>query len=155
MGVVLYEMLTGEVPFTGDSAVEIAMKQVNDAPPPQHAAQPADLAGLEQVVMRALAKDPALRFQSAREMADELERDAPRPGRLEDTQQATAVIGAAEATRVMAAGRGRDERDPARRGRPAAGAKRSALPWLLVLLLLARGRGRLRRLPAARRAATR
>ena len=44
MGVVLYEMLSGDLPFTGDSAVDIAMKQVSDPPPPLHSQQPARVA---------------------------------------------------------------------------------------------------------------
>src|ERR1700751_2861878 len=74
MGVVLYEMLTGEVPFTGSSAVEIAMKQGKEPPQPPSGKNRLITHGLEQVVMRALANAPALRFHSAREMADELER---------------------------------------------------------------------------------
>ena len=106
MGVVLYEMLTGEVPFTGSSAVEIAMKQVNEAPQPPSSKNRLITHGLEQVVMRALAKDPALRFHSAREMADELERTRRGLAVSQDTAQATAVIGAYEAgqaTSVMGA----------------------------------------------------
>ena len=131
MGVVLYEMLTGEVPFTGSSAVEIAMKQVNEAPQPPSTRNRLITHGLEQVVMRALAKDPALRFHSAREMADELERTRRGLAVSQDTAQATAVIGAYEATQatsVMGA------QPPA--GPPPPQAKRSAVPWLLVALLL-------------------
>ena len=131
MGVVLYEMLTGEVPFTGSSAVEIAMKQVNEVPPPPSSKNRLITHGLEQVVMRALAKDPALRFHSAREMADELERTRRGLAVSQDTAQATAVIGAYEAgqaTTVMGA------QPPA--GPPPPQAKRSAVPWLLVALLL-------------------
>jgi serine/threonine-protein kinase len=130
MGVVLYEMLTGEVPFTGSSAVEIAMKQVNEAPQPPSSKNRLITHGLEQVVMRALAKDPALRFHSAREMADELERTRRGLAVSQDTAQATAVIGAYEAgqaTSVMGA------QPPAP---PPPQAKRSAVPWLLVALLL-------------------
>jgi serine/threonine-protein kinase len=130
MGVVLYEMLTGEVPFTGSSAVEIAMKQVNETPQPPSSKNRLITHGLEQVVMRALAKDPALRFHSAREMADELERTRRGLAVSQDTAQATAVIGAYEAgqaTSVMGA------QPPAP---PPPQARRSAVPWLLVALLL-------------------
>ena len=56
---------------------------------------------MEQVVMRALAKDPALRFSSAKGMADELARVSRGQAASADTQQATRVIAAGEATRVI------------------------------------------------------
>jgi len=65
IGICLYEMVTGRIPFDGESAVTIALKQVNEAPvPPSHfsAAVPAPL---EDAVLRALAKDPAERFDDA------------------------------------------------------------------------------------------
>ena len=67
-------MLTGELPFNGDGAVDIAMKQVSDQPPSLRSRDRLVTPELEQVVMRALAKDPALRHSSARAMADELRR---------------------------------------------------------------------------------
>jgi hypothetical protein len=70
-GIVLYEMLAGRPPFTGDSAVEVAMRHVQEAPPPLPPATPESLV---RVVRQALAKDPAARFQSAAEMADALAR---------------------------------------------------------------------------------
>jgi beta-lactam-binding protein with PASTA domain len=139
LGVVLYEMLTGEVPFTGSSAVEIAMKQVNDQPVPPSRKNRLISPALEQVVMRALAKDPSLRFRSAREMADELDRTRRGLGVSQDTQQATAVIGAyeaAQATGVMGAGQQTAVMGAQGGGPPPAQPKRSALPWILVLLLL-------------------
>jgi serine/threonine-protein kinase len=138
LGVVLYEMLTGEVPFTGSSAVEIAMKQVNDRPVPPSRKNRLISPAIEAVVMRALAKDPAVRFRSAREMADELDRARRGLGVSQDTQQATQVIGAyeaAQATQVLG-GAAPTTVMPPPTGPPPAQPRRSALPWILVLLLL-------------------
>ncbi len=67
VGVVLYELLTGSVPFEGESAVTIALKQVSDEPVAPSVRNPKVSPALDAVVMRALAKDPAARFQSADE----------------------------------------------------------------------------------------
>ncbi len=137
LGVVLYEMLTGEVPFTGSSAVEIAMKQVNERPVPPSQKNRLVSPAVEAIVMRALAKDPSMRFRSAREMADELERARRGLGVSQDTQQATQVIGAyeaAQATQVMGAAPTGVMPPPG--GPPPAQPRRSALPWILVILLL-------------------
>jgi beta-lactam-binding protein with PASTA domain len=76
VGVVLYELLTGKVPFTGESPVEIAMKHLSDTPPPPSELNPDVPEDLDKIVMRALAKDPARRYQSAQEMDADLERIA-------------------------------------------------------------------------------
>jgi serine/threonine-protein kinase len=67
IGVILYELLTGVVPFDGDTAVAIAFKQVSAQPLPPSAVNPAVPAALDQIVLRALAKDPAARYASAEE----------------------------------------------------------------------------------------
>jgi tetratricopeptide (TPR) repeat protein len=69
VGVVLYEMLTGEVPFRGGYPEAIAHAIKHDAPAPIRATVPEVSEGLEQLVFRALHKDPAVRLQSARELA--------------------------------------------------------------------------------------
>jgi eukaryotic-like serine/threonine-protein kinase len=65
IGVMLYEALTGRVPFEADSAVAIAMKQVSHTPQRPSSINPAVSPALDAVVMRALEKDPGQRFQSA------------------------------------------------------------------------------------------
>ncbi len=65
IGVILYELLTGVVPFEGESAVAIAFKQVSAQPRPPSELNPALPASLDAVVMRALAKDPAARYSDA------------------------------------------------------------------------------------------
>jgi serine/threonine-protein kinase len=73
IGVMLYELLTGQVPFAGDSAVAIALKHVSDVPVPIGQLRPDVHPALEAAVMRALAKDPAHRWRSAEEFAAALE----------------------------------------------------------------------------------
>jgi beta-lactam-binding protein with PASTA domain len=65
VGVILYEALTGRVPFEADSAVAIAMKQVSTAPQRPSSIAPNVSPALDAVVMRALEKDPGQRFQNA------------------------------------------------------------------------------------------
>lgn len=72
LGVVLYEMLTGRLPFGGDSAVAVAMKHVTEDPPPPRHYNPQIPPQLEALVLRTLAKDPAQRPQSALEFAQQL-----------------------------------------------------------------------------------
>jgi beta-lactam-binding protein with PASTA domain/predicted Ser/Thr protein kinase len=73
IGIILYEMLTGRVPFEGESAVTIALKQVGEAPVPPSQLNPAVPPALEAVVLRALEKDPARRFGDADEFIAALE----------------------------------------------------------------------------------
>lgn len=65
IGVILYEALTGRVPFEGESAVAVAMKQVSQAPLRPSSINPRISPALDAVAMRALEKDPGQRFQSA------------------------------------------------------------------------------------------
>jgi eukaryotic-like serine/threonine-protein kinase len=65
VGIILYEMLTGRVPFEGESAVTIALKQVSEQPVAPSQLNAAVSPQLEAVVMRALAKDPAARYPDA------------------------------------------------------------------------------------------
>jgi beta-lactam-binding protein with PASTA domain/predicted Ser/Thr protein kinase len=74
LGVVLYEMLIGRPPFTGDSPMAIAYKQVNATPPAPSSANPDVPPELDAVVMRALSKNPANRYQTGLEFAEDLER---------------------------------------------------------------------------------
>ncbi len=73
IGVMLYEMLAGRLPFEGDSAVAIALKHLSEQPAPLSQLRPDVHPALEAVVMAALAKDPERRWQSAEEFAEGLE----------------------------------------------------------------------------------
>jgi serine/threonine-protein kinase len=73
VGIILYEMLTGRVPFEGESAVTIALKQIGEAPVPPSAYNPQIPPALEAVILRALEKDPARRFADADDFIAALE----------------------------------------------------------------------------------
>ena len=72
-GVVLYEMLTGRVPFVGDTPVSVAMQHINSIPPPITDFNPNVPPSVVAVVMRSLEKSPKKRYQSAWEMATALQ----------------------------------------------------------------------------------
>jgi eukaryotic-like serine/threonine-protein kinase len=77
VGIILYEMLTGRVPFEGESAVAIALKQVSEPPVPPSQHNPQVSPALEAVVLRALEKDPTRRFGDADEFIAALEHANP------------------------------------------------------------------------------
>ncbi len=76
LGVVLYEMLTGRVPFDADTPMSMLGKHAYEPPPPPRSLNPDLPPAVEPVLLRALAKDPADRYQSASLMAEALERAA-------------------------------------------------------------------------------
>ncbi len=80
-GVLLYELLVGKPPFTGDSPVAVAYQHVQEAPIPPSQLNPDLPAGFDAVILTALAKDPAARYQTAEEMKADVDRlasgDAP------------------------------------------------------------------------------
>jgi len=73
IGVMLYELLTGRLPFNGDSAVSIALKHMSEPPPPMSQGGVRIEPNLEAVVLGALAKDPAARWQTAEDFVAALE----------------------------------------------------------------------------------
>ncbi|MHB8964341.1 MAG: Stk1 family PASTA domain-containing Ser/Thr kinase [Coriobacteriia bacterium] len=74
LGVTLYEMVTGRVPFDADTPVAVALKQVNEDAVPPRRVRPSIPASLEAVIMRSMRKNPAERYDSAAEMRDDLKR---------------------------------------------------------------------------------
>jgi serine/threonine-protein kinase len=97
IGIILYELLTGKVPFEADSAVTIALKQVSEAPIAPRRLNPAVTPELETVVLRALMKDPRERFSDADEFIAALEAAAsriPSPAAIAAAEAAAGAIGA-------------------------------------------------------------
>src|SRR4051794_7725615 len=90
-GVILYEALTGRVPFEGESAVAVAMKQVSETPQRPSSINPQVSPALDAVVMRALEKEPGNRFQSADAFIAALDQAMREPG----VAQGTAAFAAA------------------------------------------------------------
>lgn len=68
VGVMLYEMVTGTLPFSADSPVSVALMQIHNTPRPPRALCPELPLGLQRIILRAMEKDPDRRYQSAREM---------------------------------------------------------------------------------------
>ena len=73
LGVVLYEMLTGRLPFVAENAVSVALMQLQANPAMPRDVNPSIPRGLEQITMKAMEKNPVNRFQFAGEMLDDLE----------------------------------------------------------------------------------
>ena len=73
VGVMLYEMITGKLPFEADNAVSVALMQLQAKPVMPREVNPSIPRGLEQITMKAMEKNPVDRFQSAGEMLDDIE----------------------------------------------------------------------------------
>jgi serine/threonine-protein kinase len=151
LGVVLYELLTGKTPFEGETPVEIAMKHLSTVPKPPSKLRPEIPRELDMVVLRALAKNPDERYQSADEMEADLERVArgasvaaatvdtatqvlrrPAPAAVESATAATMIAPPASAgTRVLPPPPvvAEEEEYEERRGGP----HRPIWPWLVAI----------------------
>lgn len=73
LGVVLYELLAGRAPFHADTPMAAVLGHIQDAPPPLRPSRPDLPPGVEQVILQAMAKDPAARFRNANALARALE----------------------------------------------------------------------------------
>jgi eukaryotic-like serine/threonine-protein kinase len=96
LGIVMYEMVAGHPPFTGDNPVSIAYKQVHDAPTPLNRIVEGIPRPFEAIIAKLLAKDPKLRYPSAHALRDDLRR-------FRNGEQVQALVAAAAGTRPAAA----------------------------------------------------
>ena len=111
LGVVLYEMLAGKQPFAGDSPVAVALQHVEANAPSLRENAPSIPQAVDELVQKAMAKDPQQRFQSADEMLAAiraLEAGAPQPAAREATGEATAAVDRGDADLA----RGHNKRKP-------------------------------------------
>ena len=108
LGIVMYEAATGPVPFQGDDAITVALKQVNEQPKPPSQLNPAVDPSLESIILKCMQKNPADRFQTATELYHVL-RDY-LAGRMQQVNNATAMLpgamAAAAATSKLEPGQG-------------------------------------------------
>ncbi len=115
-GVILFEMLTGRLPFPGENPLQVMYQHVNEQPPDPRELNPSIPNGLALVIMKAMAKEPEDRFSTASEMLAAMEQPP-------SSDEATRIMAAAAAsqTRVMpgqtAANQGGGRRPPPRRPR--------------------------------------
>lgn len=123
LGVVLYELATGRLPFDADSPVSVALKQVNEEAIPPRQVNPDIPPSLEAVIMRAMSKSPSERYSSAEEMRRDLVRVA--SGRMVESP----VASASETTVMPAVSGGA----PRVRSVPR---RRNPWPWILAVALL-------------------
>jgi serine/threonine protein kinase len=143
LGCCLYEMVTGQVPFTGPTPVAIAYRHVREDPTPPRALNPDVPVSLERVCLKAMAKRPEDRYQTAVEMQRDLERvrvgdpvtvTGPLP-----SQQATQALGAAgygeSATTVLGGGSTAAGGRAARYGDDVAEPRRGSVGWVLAAIL--------------------
>jgi Protein kinase domain/PEGA domain len=99
LGVVLYEMMTGEKPFPGQNITTVIYKIVNEEPVPPRSVDPTIHPGISAAVMKALAKDPDQRYQSCRELFEDLRNYRVLAGNVESTVALAPVAGAGGVSR--------------------------------------------------------
>jgi len=125
LGVVLYEALTGELPYTADNPIAVSMKHVNEPLVPPREIDPTIPEGMNALVARLMAKDPEDRYASADELADDL-------WRISRGRKPAAVPAAAAPTRTQRAPVVPSSRTTG--ARPAPARRRRGIPWLLIVV---------------------
>lgn len=94
VGVMLYEMVTGRLPFEAETPLAIAMMQINNQPTPPRKIDPSISKGLEQIILKTMSKNPADRFKSARSMLRAIQIIKEKPNAVfEDRPKAVKSIG--------------------------------------------------------------
>lgn len=134
LGVVLYEMLTGRVPFRGESPISIALQHVQTAAVPPSEVNPAVPKALDGVVMRALEKETSRRYEHARDMMRALEPFA-FPGNGAEAQ-GKELESPTEVIRVPVGGRKGADNTLVKPGRSPSGLGRAAIVTAVVLLIV-------------------
>lgn len=106
LGITMYEMLTGKLPFTGDTAVSVALAHVNDDVTPPSVYNPTIPVGLEQVILKCMEKDADRRYQDADSLISDLQYVLAHPGETppgvagEDRGKGTKVISRKDLTSI-------------------------------------------------------
>jgi len=151
LGVSLYEMVTGQLPFDADTPVAVALKHVNEEPVPPRRIDPDIPAALEAIILRALHKDPSMRYSSAEEMRTDLKRFL---GGVAVEAPAAVTAGGMDQTSVMPSVDGSSAPAGTPRVRPVP-QRRNPWPWIIgIALVLALGLGAAWALGAFERAPT-
>ncbi len=133
-GIVLYEMVTGKIPFEGDNPVAIALKHVHEYPTPPRDINPSIPEALQTIIQKAMAKNPESRYQSAAEMRNDIMRlmeGMPITATVPEEQETMVMMPPDRTARVE---RPFFEEKPRRKNR-----SRGPLIAILVALLLAAG----------------
>ena len=153
LGVILYQMLTGATPYKADTPAKIMMMHILEPVPDIRAANPSLPAGIEAIIQKAMAKEPAERYATAAEMVAELEVIVKGQGEATSPKLDAALMASRAQKTVMAPGRLKTSEHPPLRGKateilpeapppapPLAKAKTGFPLWLGVLIgLLAVG----------------
>ena len=146
LGVVLFEMVTGRPPFLGDTPVAVASKHVRDTPPTPREINPSVAPTFEAIILKAMAKDPAHRYQTAEDLRADLLRfnegrtvmAADDPTVMQAAMGTTMAVGAVgmDATRSIASQPGVDDLEDPEKERNRTRTYTIVLVALLVLLAL-------------------
>jgi eukaryotic-like serine/threonine-protein kinase len=130
LGIVLFEALTGELPFTADNPIAVSMKHVNEPVRPPREIDPTIPEGMNALITRLMAKNPEDRYASADELADDLWRIS---RGLEPTAAPVAAAAPTRPQPAPVAASSPTRRAPAARPSPVR-RRRKRIPWFLILL---------------------
>ena len=101
LGVVMYEMATGKIPFDGDSPVSVALKQIQEEPIEPIVVNPSVWPSLNQIILKAMQKSTALRYQSATEMLQDISIALKMPNSMIKKNETSVEAGATQVIPIL------------------------------------------------------